>query len=67
MRNEISSPLEFSCALGCFAERHSLFDASDLIGKEASQRELSVSPSESESIQDLSRGNYKNGCRFDFM
>ena len=59
MRNKISSPLEFSCALGCFAERHSLFDASDLMGKETSQKELSVSLSETESVQDLSRGNNK--------
>ena len=67
MRNKISSPLEFSYALGCFAERHSLFDASDLMGKETSQRELSVSLSESESGQDSSRGNIKNLCRFDLI
>ena len=67
MRNKISSPLEFSYALGCFAERHSLFDASDLMGKETSQTELSVSLSESESGQDSSRGNNKNSCRFDLI
>ena len=43
--------------LHVFAERHSLYDASDLLAMSPSNKEASESPSESEDFQDSNNGN----------